>query len=89
MQPSPVITLNRAVTVSELRGAEEALAMIVQLEERLGGYFYFFGVKGAFLAQMGRTSDARTAFNQAIALAHSPEEAANIRQHLDRLIQEA
>lgn len=89
MQPSPVITLNRAVAVSKLRGAEAALEMIAPLEERLSGYFYFFGVKGAFLAQMGRASEARVAFNQAIALANSPAEAANIRQHLDRLAQQS
>ena len=48
LQPSPVVTLNRAVAVSKVRGAEAALAMIEPLAPRLGGYFHFFGVKGAF-----------------------------------------
>ena len=50
LQPSPVVTLNRAVAVSKLRGPEAALAMIEPLAPRLAGYFHFFGVKGALLA---------------------------------------
>ncbi|TIW19799.1 MAG: RNA polymerase sigma factor, partial [Mesorhizobium sp.] len=49
MQPSPVVTLNRAVAVSKVRGPEAALAMIEPLEDRLSGYFHFFGLKGGLL----------------------------------------
>ena len=89
LQPSPVITLNRAVAVSKVSGPEAALAMIEPLADRLGGYFYFFGARGAFLLQLGRKAEARVAFNQAIALADSPAQAAHIRQHLDRLARES
>jgi RNA polymerase sigma-70 factor, ECF subfamily len=89
IQPSPVITLNRAVAVSKLKGAEAALAMIEPLAPQLSRYFHFFGAKGAFLLQLGRKAEARQAFDQAIALAHTPQEAAHIRQHLDRLEREA
>lgn len=85
MHPSPVITLNRSVAVSKLRGAAEALAMIEPLEPKLTGYFHFYGVRGAFLQQLGRLAEAREAYNQAIALANSAPEAAHIRLHLDRL----
>jgi RNA polymerase sigma-70 factor (ECF subfamily) len=87
MQPSPVITLNRAVAAAKVRGPEAALAMIEPLEKRLAGYFHYFGVKGAFLMQLGRASEARQAFDRAIALANTPAEAAHIRRHLDRLSQ--
>ena len=89
MQPSPIVTLNRAVAVSKLRGPEAALAMIEPLAPRLGGYFNFFGVKGAFLLQLGRKEEARVAFDQAIALANTAAEAAHIRLHLDRLMKES
>jgi RNA polymerase sigma-70 factor (ECF subfamily) len=89
LQPSPVVTLNRAVAVSKLRGAEAALAMIAPLEDRLSNYFHFFGVKGALLMQLGRGADARIAFDRAIALAHSSAEAAHIRMHLDRLMRDS
>ena len=89
LQPSPVVTLNRAVAVSKLHGPQAALAMIEPLAEPLGGYFHFFGVKGGLLMQLGRADEARVAFDQAIALAHTPAEAAHIRLHLDRLIKES
>jgi RNA polymerase sigma-70 factor (ECF subfamily) len=85
MEPSPIVTLNRAVAVSKTQGPEAALVMIAPLEERLAGYFHFFGLKGALLKQLGRAGEARAAFNQAIALATTPAQAAHIRQHLDQL----
>jgi RNA polymerase sigma-70 factor (ECF subfamily) len=89
LQPSPVITLNRAVAVAKLRGPEAALAMIEPLEARLGSYFHYFGAKGALLLQQGRGDEARVAFDRAIALARTPAEASHIRMHLDRLMQES
>ena len=89
LQPSPVVTLNRAVAVSKSRGPAAALAMIAPLEQALGGYFHYFGAKGAFLLQLDRTADARSAFDRAIALANTPAEAAHIRMHIDRLSTEA
>jgi RNA polymerase sigma-70 factor (ECF subfamily) len=85
LQPSPVVTLNRAVAVSKVRGPEAALAMIEPLASQLSGYFYFFGLKGGLLLQLGRTDEARVAFDRAIALANTPAEAAHIRLQLDRL----
>lgn len=87
--PSPVVTLNRAVAVSKLQGPAAALELIQPLAQRLDGYFYFHGVRGAFLMQLARNAEAREAFNRAIALANTPAEAAHIRQHLDRLAAEA
>ncbi len=88
LQPSPVITLNRAVAVAKLRGPAAALEMIEPLAPRLSGYFHFFGARGAFLLQLGRREAAREAFDRAIALANTPAEAAHIRRHLDRLMRE-
>jgi RNA polymerase sigma-70 factor (ECF subfamily) len=88
MQPSPVITLNRAVAVAKVRGPEAALAMIEPLESRLSGYFHFFGLKGGLLMQLGRGEEARVAFDRAIALANTAAEAAHIRMHIDRLMKD-
>ncbi len=85
MQPSPVVSLNRAVAVAKLRGPAEALALLEPLEKPLGAYFHFFGVKGWLLSQLERNDEARRAFDRAIALAHTPAEASHIRMHLDRL----
>jgi RNA polymerase sigma-70 factor (ECF subfamily) len=85
MQPSPVVTLNRAVAVSKTRGAADALAMIEPLATPLGGYFYFHGACGAFLKALGRHDEAREAFSRAIALAHTPAEAAYVRNQIETL----
>ncbi|MBI3438820.1 MAG: RNA polymerase sigma factor [Proteobacteria bacterium] len=85
LQPSSVVTLNRAVAVSKVRGAQAALDMIDALADRLQNYFHFHGVRGAFLMELKRNAEAREAFNRAIALANSPAEAAYIRMHLDKL----
>ena len=88
MQPSPVVTLNRAVAVSKVQGPQAALAMIEPLAPKLSSYFYFFGVKGGLLIQLGRCAEARHAFDQAIALANTAAEAEHIRMHIDRLIKD-
>ncbi len=89
IQPSPVVTLNRAVAVAKLAGPERALAMIEPLEPKLSGYFNFFGLRGALLLQLGRTDEARVSFDRAIALANTAAEAAHIRSHLDRLARDS
>jgi RNA polymerase sigma-70 factor (ECF subfamily) len=86
LTPSPVVTLNRAVAVSKVKGPEAALEMIEPLAPALSGYFYFFGVRGAMLQQLGRKDEARIAFDRAIALANNAAEAAHIRGQLDRLM---
>jgi RNA polymerase sigma-70 factor (ECF subfamily) len=87
IQPSPVVTLNRAVAASKVHGPATALALIEPLETRLAGYFHYFGLKGALLRDLARPAEARIAFDRAIALANTPAEAAHIRQHLDALTQ--
>ena len=88
LQPSPVVTLNRAVAVWKLDGAEAALAVVEPLADRLSGYFHFHGLRGGLLKELGRHGEACEAFDRAIALAKTPAEAAHIRQHLDGLRRE-
>ncbi len=85
MQPSPVVTLNRAVATAKVAGPAAGLALVEPLAGALQGYFHFHGLRGALLMQLGRTDEAREAMGRAIALAGSPAEAAHIRGQLDRL----
>lgn len=89
LQPSPVVTLNRAVAVSKTKGPQAALEMIEPLGERLSGYFHFHGARGGLLLMLDRRREAREAFDRAIALANTAAEAAHIRMHIDRLIAES
>ena len=86
LEPSPVVSLNRAVAASKVRGPAAALEIVEPLAKELSGYFYFFGVRGALLLQLGRADEARVAFDRALALANSPAEAAHIRMQIDRLM---
>ena len=86
LQPSPVITLNRAVAVSKTKGPQVALDMIEPRGDRLSTYFHFHGARGGLLLMLDRRGEARVAFDRAIALASTAAEAAHIRMHIDRLI---
>ncbi|WP_242217534.1 RNA polymerase sigma factor [Shinella zoogloeoides] len=88
LQPSPVVRLNRAVAVSRREGPEAALALVEPLAEKLDGYFYFHGLRGGLLKQLGRYAEAHQAFDRAIALATTSAEAAHIRQHIDSMRRE-
>ena len=89
IQPSPVVTLNRAVAVAKAHGVVQALELVETLAQPLDGYFYFHGLRGHLLMQSGRDGEARIAFDRAVALARSPAEAAHIRMQIDRLKQDA
>jgi RNA polymerase sigma-70 factor (ECF subfamily) len=85
LQPSPVVTLNRAVAVWKLQGPEAALEMIDPLRSELDGYFYMHGLRGVLLKELKRLGEARDALNRAIALANSVAEANLIRRELEGL----
>ncbi len=89
LQPSPVVTLNRAVAVSKTKGPQAAFDMIEPLGERLAGYFHYHGARGGLLLMLGRRKEARECFDRAISLANTAAEAAHIRMHIDRLIAES
>ncbi|MCD7059534.1 RNA polymerase sigma factor [Pelagibacterium xiamenense] len=85
MQPSPVVTLNRAVALSKVKGPQAALDLIDPLEEALSGYFYFHGLRGGLLMELKRDKEAREAFDKAMARATTTAEATHIRLHIDKL----
>jgi RNA polymerase sigma-70 factor (ECF subfamily) len=85
LQPSPVVTLNRAVAVWKLRGPEAALEMIDPLQSELDAYFYMHGFRGTLLKDLNRFDEARDALSRAIALANCAAEAKLIRRELDQL----
>jgi RNA polymerase sigma-70 factor (ECF subfamily) len=89
IQPSPVVSLNRAVVIGKVSGPAAGLEKLEALAKPLAGYFYFHGVKGALLMQLGRNEEARVAFDKAVALANTAAEAAHIRMQIDRLVKDA
>ncbi len=78
IDPSPVVALNRAVAVAELDGPDVALALVDRLP--LEGYHAFHSTRAALLRRLNRSSEAREAYDRAIALAGNTAEVA----YLDR-----
>ena len=69
---SPVVELNRAVAVAEDRGPEIGLAIVDGLG--LEDYHYLHATRGELLKRLGRTAEAREAYDRALALVHDDAE---------------
>ncbi len=85
LDPSPVVLLNRAVAVAELDGPQVALAQVDALAEPLGDYHAFHATRADLLRRLGRSSDARAAYDRAIGLAGNTAEAAYLTRRRDEL----
>ena len=83
IDPSPVVALNRAVAVAELDGPEVALALVDRLD--LEGYHAFHVTRAELLRRLGRSSDARAAYDRAIELAGNTAEVAHLTRRRDQL----
>ena len=70
--PSPVVALNRAVAVGEVRGAAAALALVDELA--LDDYHPFHATRADLLRRLGRTSEAAAAYERAADLAPTDAE---------------
>ncbi|HTI27656.1 MAG TPA: DUF6596 domain-containing protein [Kutzneria sp.] len=82
---SPVIALNRAIALAELDGPEVALAAVNSLEPRLAGYHAFHATLADLLRRLGRSREARAAYDKAIELAGNTAEIANLTRRRDQL----
>jgi RNA polymerase sigma-70 factor (ECF subfamily) len=85
LDPSPIVTLNRAVAVAELDGPDVALAIVDRLEEELLGYHAYFATRADILRRLGRVEESRAAYDRAIALAGNSAETAYLTRRRDEL----
>ncbi|MFB7719585.1 RNA polymerase sigma factor [Nocardia sp. NPDC056100] len=85
--PSPVVTLNHAVAVGFAEGDAAGLAALEPLtaEPQLAGYGYLAAARANFLAGLGRTAEARIAYNEAILLTGNDVERAFLTARLAAL----
>jgi RNA polymerase sigma factor (sigma-70 family) len=81
--PTPVVALNRAVAVAEVHGPELALATIEDLD--LPGYHLLPATRADLLARLGRATEARAAYDEAIALATNDTERTFLQNRRSRL----
>jgi RNA polymerase sigma-70 factor (ECF subfamily) len=79
---SPVVELSRAVAVAEHEGPEAGLEIVDGLD--LAEYHYLHSTRGELLRRLGRTAEAREAYDRALALVHDDAE----RRLLERRVAE-
>jgi RNA polymerase sigma-70 factor (ECF subfamily) len=85
--PSPVVALNRAVAVGFARGPQAGLAALDPLatEPTLAAYSYLPAARADFLRRLGKTSDARLAYQEALMLTNNTVERDFLTRRLSEL----
>lgn len=74
VDPSPIVALNRAVAIAELDGPEVALAEVDRLP--LATYHPWHVTRAELLRRLGRSAEARAAYDAAISATDNPAERA-------------
>jgi RNA polymerase sigma-70 factor (ECF subfamily) len=86
-EPSPVIELNRAAAVAMRDGPEAGLALIDAILARgdLRDYHLAHSARADLCRRLGRTSDARAAYERALALTRQEPERRFLEWRLSEL----
>jgi RNA polymerase sigma-70 factor (ECF subfamily) len=84
LDPSPVVALNRAVAVAEVDGPMVALALIDRLP--LEGYHAWHVARADLLRRLGRTAEAKQAYDAGIAATQNSAERAYLRRKRGELV---
>ncbi|WP_406376505.1 RNA polymerase sigma factor [Streptomyces sp. NBC_00647] len=85
LDPSPIVALNRAVAVAEIDGPQVALALVDRLADELAGYHAYHATRADLLRRLGRSGEARAAYDRALELAGNTAETACLTRRRDQL----
>ncbi|RLK58797.1 RNA polymerase sigma factor [Actinokineospora cianjurensis] len=85
LDPSPIITLNRAIAIAELHGPEPALDAIAPLAPTLSHYRPYHATQADLLRRSGHLSESRAAYDKAIALPGNTAETTYLTHRRDQL----
>jgi RNA polymerase sigma-70 factor (ECF subfamily) len=85
LDPSPIVALNRAIAVAEIDGPDVALAEVERLEGKLAGYHAYHATRADLLRRLGRSRDARGAYDKAIELAGNTAQTSYLTRRRDQL----
>ena len=83
---SPVVRLNRAVAVAEAWGPAAGLELLDGLDEELPRSHRLPAVRARFLADLGRTAEARREYETALERCGNHAEASHLRHRLAELV---
>ena len=70
--PTPVVALNRAIAIGEVRGPAAALPLVDELD--LDNYYLFHATRADLLRRLGRQAEAAAAYERAAAMAPTAAE---------------
>jgi RNA polymerase sigma-70 factor (ECF subfamily) len=89
LDASPIVGLNRAIAVGEIEGPDAAVTAIDRLGDALDGYHAFHATRAELLRRLGRRTEARAAYDRAIALAGNTAERAHLSRRRSELADDA
>ncbi len=84
VQPSPIVTLNRAAAVAMVDGPEAGLALMDTLAMELDGYHLLHAARADLLRRAGSIAEAAQSYERALALVTNESE----RRFLERRLRE-
>jgi RNA polymerase sigma-70 factor (ECF subfamily) len=87
IQPSPVVQLNRAVAIAMCDGPEAGLAHIDAVLEQgeLANYYLAHSARADMYRRLGRTAEARSAYEKALALTQQEPERQFLQERIRQL----
>jgi RNA polymerase sigma-70 factor (ECF subfamily) len=87
IQPSPVVHLNRAVAIAMRDGPEAGLAHIDAVLEHgeLANYYLAHSARADMYRRLGRTAEARSAYEKALALTQQEPERQFLQERIRQL----
>jgi len=77
LAPNTIVALNRAVALAEVHGPQAALDVLDNLD--LPRYYLYHAIRADLLRRLGRTAEAVTAYDEAIARTSNEAERAFLR----------
>lgn len=87
LRDDPIIRINRAVALAEVKGAEEALAELDALDaESLSDFLPYHAARADLLARIGRVAEAIAAYDRALALSPGEAERRFLERRRDALV---
>lgn len=84
LQPSPIVSLNRAVAIAMVEGPQTAIALLDAIGPELDSYHLFHAARADLLRRIGASAEAAQSYERALALVTNDSE----RRFLDRRLRE-
>lgn len=89
LQPSPIVSLNRAVAVAMVDGPQAALVIVDSIAGELDRYHLLHAVRADLLRRMGSSEDAAKSYQRALALVTNDSERRFLERRLRQVRQPA